>query len=253
MKNSRLRTVAGSMLAVLALAGAVNTQAVIGEVFVCDWADGPDMDGLMGARDYYLEQAQQAGVPTPPAYVWTPVKVGPGAPELLWFNYYQTAEQYGQVTEAFAASAEMAQVTARFEGVINCRSGLFNQELIHDGGSADSLTPPAYIQSSACNFRSGAPDPEALADLTGHIAGVLGESGSYSDYLLFQRISITRSMDTPHVRFFSVHDDAAAWGARNDGFPSMEGAAALGRHFQSTLNCSQSHWLSQQVVEGPSD
>jgi hypothetical protein len=77
MKQSRYsRAVIGSILLVLGAFGfalQANAQSYIGEVFVCEWTDGPDMDGLLAARDYYVRQAEKAGVPTPPAYVWTPV------------------------------------------------------------------------------------------------------------------------------------------------------------------------------------
>lgn len=252
MKQSEFtRAVIGSIILFLGAFGfTLQAHAAVGEVFVCEWTDGPDMDGLMSARDYYVRQAEKAGYTPPPAFVWTPVKVGPGAPDLLWFNYYDNATQYGEMTVAFDAAPEMAEVNPRFDRVATCRSGLFNQEEAFNGGE-ELDGPPAYIVSSACNFRSGSFNAEDLADFIGHLSDVLGSSGNYKDYLLFQQTSITRGANTPDFRLFSVHNDAAAWGARNDAFPGMEGAAALGRHFRTTFECTQNHWSGQRVIGEP--
>lgn len=249
-----LRTLAGSLLIALGaigLASQAAAQSYIGEAFVCQWAEGQGMEDLMKARDHYVRQAERAGITLPPAYVWTPLKTSAGAPDLLWFNYFQSASQYGEFSDAVAASEDMASVGPRFDEVGTCRSGLFSQQEVFNGGKPPVTNPPAYIVSSACNFRSGNFDSDALADLTSHISSVLANSGNYEDYVLFQRRGITRGSDSPHVRFFSVHDSAGAWGARQDAFGSMEGSEMLQRHFSSVLDCTQSHWISQQVVESP--
>jgi hypothetical protein len=247
-----LRAIMGCLivLGAVGIASQAAAQSYFGEAFVCEWAKGQGMEDLMKARDYYVRQAEKAGITLPPAYVWTPVKVSAGAPDLLWFNYYQSASEYGAFSDAMAASEDMASVGPRFEEVGTCTSGLFTQQEVFNGGRPPVTTPPAYIVSSACNFRSGAFDADALADLTAHLSEVLGSSGNYEDYVLFQRRSVTRGADAPHLRFFSVHDSAAAWGARQDAFATMEGSAMLQRHFTSVLDCTQSHWISQQVVEG---
>jgi hypothetical protein len=229
----------------------MNANAALGEVFICDWNDGQGMDELMQARDYYVRQAERAGITLPPAFVWTPVHVGPGTPELLWFQYYENGTQYGEFGEAMAAADEMNDVQARFDRVGTCRSGLFTQEPVYVGSKMDTLNPPSYVVSSACNFRSGRIDQVALDDFKNHLAGVLGSSGNYENYAIYTRQSVTRSPDTPHVRFFSVHDNALDWGRRQDAFPSIEGAAMLGRHFNDLFDCSQSHWMGQNVIAAP--
>jgi hypothetical protein len=229
----------------------MNANAALGEVFICDWQDGQGVDELMQARDYYVRQAEKAGITLPPAYVWTPIHVSSGGPDLLWFQYYENGTQYGEFGEAMAAAEEMNDVQARFDRVGTCQSSLFNQTPIYQGSKMDTVTPPSYLVSSACNFRSGRIDQAALEDFQNHVAGVMGASGNYENFAIYSRQPITRGADSPHVRFFSVHDNALDWGRRQDAFMSMDGAASLGRHFDDLFECTQSHWMGQNVIAPP--
>ena len=62
---------------------------------------------------------------------------------------------------------------------------------------------------------------------------------------------MTPTPDTPDIRFFGVHNNAADWGSRQDSMAASAEGNMLLRHWNSVLDCSVNHWSGQQVVEGP--
>jgi hypothetical protein len=241
----------GSMLFLSAfgLALQANAQSTVGEVFICNYENGSDYDDLMKVRDFYVQQAEKAGLTLPPSFTWQPIKVGAGAPEFLWFSYHQDASQYGQFTDAMAGSAEMQKVAERFEAMSDCDSALNNQIQVYNGGG-ELTSPPAYIQSFACNFRHGS-DASSMADLNAHIAGYLGGTGTNEAFLVFQSTSLTPRTDSPDLRMYTVSENASAWGARQDAIQSSEDGQSMVRHFRAILDCSVSHWSGEPVVAPP--
>jgi hypothetical protein len=240
----------GSMLFLSAfgLALQANAQSTIGEVFICNYENGSDYDDLLKARDYYVQQAEKAGLTLPPSFTWQPIKVGAGAPDFLWFSYHQNASEYGQFADAMAGSADMQKASERFEAMSDCDSALNSQTQVYDGG--EDFEPPGYIQSFACNFRDGA-DASSLGDLNAHIAGYLGGTGTDKSFLVFQSTSLTPRTDSPDLRMFTVSESASAWGARQDALQASADGQSMVRHFRAILDCSVSHWSGENVIAPP--
>jgi hypothetical protein len=251
-ENTRLKripiTAVLFMFGTIGLTMQVNAQETMGEVFICDFNDDQDMEDLLKAKDYYLKQAEKAGVPTPPAFVWTPIKGG-GDLDFLWFNYYQNAADYGATADAWAASSDFQSAVDRFNQVSTCRSSLFTQDQIYDGGEALD-TSSTYLQSSACNFRPGA-GMSSMADLRTHITGYLDDAGTHKSFLLFQRSAVTPGPNSPDIRFVSINNNATDWAARYESINGTQGGQMLARHFQSVLDCSIRHYSSTNMVPFP--
>lgn len=234
--------------AVLTL-GAFQAHAqTMGEVFICNFNDGQDMDDLVGARDLYLRQSEKAGVPAAPAFVWSPVKVVPGGIDYLWFNYHPSVDAYGAAFDA-RMGPEFEDVITRFNRVSTCRSALFSEEQVF-AGDEPLGDGPFYITSAACNFRPGA-DASSLPDLNAHANGYLSQAGTHDSFILLQRTPVTGSADGPDVRIAAVHNSASDWAARQGSIAASEDGRMLMRHFQSVLDCSSSHWSSQNMVPFP--
>jgi len=248
-KNSRLKQILIAsvvfMFGTLGLGMQANAQSTMGEVFICNYDGGNGMDDLLKAKDFYLKQAEKAGAPTPPAFVWTPVKVGADI-DFLWFNYHQSAADYGATADAWAASPEIQAALERFNDMSTCQSALFTQEQTYNGG-VELSTDAAYIQSSACNFRSGSD----LADLRSHITNYLDGAGTHKSFILFERSPVTSNQNTPDVRFASIHNNASEWAARFESINGTDEGQMLARHFNSVLDCTTSHWSSTNMVPFP--
>ncbi len=251
MKTNKLKQsiLTLSMCLLAGVAAEAYAQSYYGEVYVCDFNGDSGMEDLMKARDYYLSQAEKAGVGTPPAFVWTPIK-GPRDFDFLWFNFYGSATQYGEQMVAEAASSDMQSVNERFERLASCSSFLLLQEQIYNGGEA-MTGETAYLTSSACNLREGM-GPIEFADLRNHLTGYLKAAG-HTRLQVYQQNPITPTPDSPDLRLFAVHDDAAAWGALTDDMRGSDGGRMLGRHWNTVLDCSTAHLLGRQVVAAPEE
>ncbi len=239
-----IKFVIGSLMLVLCL----PLQADVREVFICNYADGKGMDDLMSARDFYVKEAKKAGLNTPTAFVWTPVKViGPNVPDVLWFNNYETEAEFAAQADAFAASEAMVKVVENFNSVMTCQSGIASREVLFDGGEFNIENPPAIITSNACNRNPGV-RPGDLKDLWDHARGVLGSMDAYKNHLSFLTTPMTPGANSPDLFIYSVHENMSAWAAKRAAFGASEAAGGLARHFQSVLNCSASVWAGQNVV-----
>ncbi len=246
-KSALMRAFLTSILFIMSTIGITNlANADVREVFVCNLLDGSDMDDVMAARDFYLKQAAKAGYETPEAFLWTPFKSFSEI-DFLWFNNYASMAEFGALSDQAAASSEMTAVFDRFNQISECRSGLSTRDLIFDGGEPAVPNPPALIHSSGCNLQHGS-RMDDLGDLTSHIKGVLGSVGGYEDYLLYQGTPVTPGPNTPDVRFYSVHDNAADWATRREALQGSTGGPGLLRHFNSVLDCTTSLWNGQRVV-----
>jgi hypothetical protein len=246
--NLKQMLIAAVLLGVFGLTSQANAQETMGEVFICDFDDGQGMDDLLSAKDFYLKQAAKADARTPPAFVWTPVKGG-GDYDFLWFNYYQSAIDYGTTTDAWAASSDIQAALERFNKVSTCRSSLFTQEQIYQGSEALD-TSSTYLQSSACNFRSGA-GMSSIADLRNHITSYLDGAGTHKSFILFQRGAVTPGPNSPDIRFVSINNNATDWATRFESVNGTAGGQMLARHFQSLLDCNVTHFNSMNMVPFP--
>mgnify|MGYP000067032695 CR=1 FL=1 len=223
-----------------------TVQADIREIYVCNFLKGKNIDDVMSARDYYLKQAKKAGIATPDAFVWTPYKSSLDY-DVLWFNNYKDLMEFGTQADAFNSSSAMTSVIERFNSVMSCKSSLASRETIFAGGDSPVANPPAIISSNACMMKAGV-QPDNMNDLKAHIKGVLGSIPGYKNSLLFMSTPMTPGSNSPDVFLYGVHDNVSAWAAKRAAFLKSDGGAMLGRHFQSTLDCTASLWVGQQVV-----
>ncbi len=236
--------VIGSLMLVLSL----SLQADVREVYICNYADGKDMDDLMSARDFYVKEAEKAGLEAATAFVWTPVKVvGDKVPDVLWFNNYEDEIAFAKQSDAFAASAPMEKVNERFNSVMNCNSAIASREVVYSSGEVTGSNPPAIIVSTACMVH---PDVSAenLEDLWGHVRGVLGSIDAYKNHLLYRTTPTTSGRNSPDLRLYSVNSNMTDWASKRAAFQASEATPMLMRHFQSTLDCTTSLWTGQRVV-----
>lgn len=259
MKNTKKVArlpVALSLLLLLALGNTAQADShaappppAILEAFLCNYNDGKDLDDLMSARDFYLKQGEKAGIALPPAYVWSLIK-GDGQYELLWFNVHDNLKAYGAATDAYAA-ADMAAADDRFDTVASCTSNIatvnqFFEREVEPVEGDDTVV----VSSSACQFRHGV-GAAHVPDLTGHIAGVLGEMGDNAPTGVFMADPITGGGPVQIDRFiFNVNDDMSSWSNFVSSLVTSEAGQRLGRHFNMVFNCTASLWAAQQVVEG---
>lgn len=247
--------VALSFLLLLALGNTAQADShaappppAILEAFLCNYNDGKDTDDLMSARDFYLKQAEKAGLTLPPAYVWSLIKGG-GQYEVLWFNVHENLKAYGAATDAYAA-ADMAAADERFDTVASCISNIatvnqfFEREVEPEEGD-DTVV----VSSSACQFRHGVGAAQ-VPDLMDHIAGVLGEMGDNTPTGAFMANPITGGGPVQVDRFlFNVNDDMSSWTNFIAGLVNSKAGQRLGRHYNMVFNCTASLWAAQQVVE----
>ena len=248
VKNiTTLRACLGSIIILASLFG-MTAQAYQGEVFVCSLVGSSDTDDILKARDNYVKVADKAEITLPPSFLWSKIKGGTDT-DTLWFNFYENAAQYGAFTDAAQASSSLVDAVAEFSDVVDCDSYLLNQQDVYTGPE-ELHGPYTYIDSHACNFRKGA-GPASLPDLKAHIKDYLDAAGTHKSFRLFQQNSMTPTPNSPDVRFFGVHNNAADWGGRQDSLASTDGGQMLLRHWNAVLDCSTAHWSGQQVVEGP--
>ncbi len=236
--------VVGSLMLVLSL----SLHADVREAYICNYADGKDMGDLMSARDFYVKEAEKAGLEPATAFVWTPVKAGGDrVPDVLWFNNYDDEIAFAKQSDAFAASAPMEKVNERFNSVMTCNSAIASREVVYNSGELTGSNPTVIIASTACMVR---PDVSAenLEDLWSHVRAVLGRIDAYKNHLLYRTMPTTSGRNSPDLRLYSVNSDMTDWASKRAAFQASEATPQLMRHFQSTLDCNTSLWTGQRVV-----
>jgi len=221
-------------------------QADIREVYMCNFLDGKDMNDMLSARDYYLKQAKKSGIATPTAFVWTPYK-GNSSADLLWFNNHKNMMEFAKQADEFNGSTAMASAITRFNSVVKCNSILASRDTMFEGGEPPVATPPAIISSNACMFK-GNILPADISDFKQHVGEVLGSIPAYKNAVLYASSPLTPANNSADLYLYSVHENLSSWASKRVAFEASKGAAALGRHFQSMLDCTTSLWIGQRVV-----
>jgi hypothetical protein len=214
------------------------------EAFQCSFIAGKDRDDLMAARDYYLKQAQKAGIEPESAYVWWLYK-GQVPFDFVWFNLHANLGAFGASADQGAASSEMAGVRDRFYSVANCSSGISVVMPVFQR-VAPGEAAPNLISSSACQLRRGA-GPDDVDDLRGHINDVMTSMGDNSPLFAFMIDPITGGPNAADVFLVAVSDSVSGWTTFAGGLGTPAGAQ-LGRHLNSVLECELSLWNGEQVV-----
>lgn len=246
-----LTALAVLLLSGVALAAEPPAAPAILDYYSCNYNDGKDRDDVMAARDYYLKQAEKAGLSAETAYLWEIAK-GQGAPGFVWMNVHANMSAFAADMEENAASSDMAGVLPRFYTAATCENniGAISPVFQREGANADGGDGGALVSSYACNLRDGATAAN-VGDLNRHIADVFGGWGATAPNSTFLVNPITAGPTTPDLYLFNVHESATEWtkffGAL---FTTPEGQL-LGRHVQAVLDCNMSLWNAQRVVEGP--
>jgi hypothetical protein len=222
-----------------------SPQPGILDTYACNFNDGKDMDDLMSARDYYVDQYEKNGLTAPTAYVWSLFK-GEAPAELIWFDVHESLQAFAQSADAAMAATGLEKVQERFDAVITCQSsnvGAFVPVYEREGGGEG----PVFVSSNACNMKHGVRD-EHVADLQRHISGVLGGMDGMTPQAVYMGSPISRGPNSPDRYLFAVNDSVSAWADFVAGLGSSAAGAQLGRHFDMVFDCSTTMWTAQQVV-----
>ena len=219
------------------------------EAFFCTYNDGKDRGDLDDATSFYVKQAEKAGLTPPPAYLWTHNKGGAGV-DIVWLNVHESLVAWGASDDAGAASSEMAAAGARFDSVGSCTDNLaIVTPVIAPADPDDNPADGATVATYACNFRPGA-GPNALPDLTSHIASVNADMGDAGLDAAYQIVPLTAGPQGPEVVLVAVADDTASWATNIATLNSTPAGQAMIRHFNAVVDCTMNLWHSEQIVGG---
>lgn len=217
------------------------------ETWACSYEPGKGVKDVMAARDYYLKQADKAGLTLGPAYMWTLLK-GDVDFDLLWLAPHENFMAFAASADAEAAAPEIVDVQARFDAAIKCKPRLstimpmFEREGADDGGSDTNI-----VSTSACQLMPGV-GPEEIGDLRTHISGVLGGMGDNTPSAVYGMASMTGGQNTPEFVLFTVNDSLTSYGEFMGAIAADADGQMLGRHFNSLGDCNLAMWTSQQVI-----
>ncbi len=228
------------------LAAASLGQADVREVFRCSFIDGADMDDLMKARDYLVQQSEKLGLTDMTAFVWTPYKVDGFNDDFLWFSTHADMAAFAKAGDTYAKSPEGQAVQARFDKIVECNTSMSTREQIYTGSEEMTITPPALIASFACKLNHGQ-NMGHVQDLISHYKGVLDASGMHEQFIAFMDVPVMSSTDND-LYVYGVHPDLATWAARGAAMQSSEAGQMLGRHAQQVMDCNNALWWGQRVV-----
>ncbi len=212
------------------------------ESYLCNLQPGKDIDDLMSARDYYVKQSEKAGLPVQDSYVWTHYK-GDSQADLIWHSLYPSMADWAAQSDAGVGKPEMANVNEKFEEVIDCQPFIGTINPVHVG---KELSENTFVSSSACRAREGV-NRQDVTDLVNHLRGVVATQGDAAPGFIGAIEPITGGPRVPHIVLFSVSDSASAWAGFIGGLRSGDGM--LGRHFNTTLDCSLNLYGSRQVIK----
>lgn len=255
ISSTRLAYLLASVLALTGFGAIAEAQEPAPqpalESFLCTYVSGKDRGDLDAATDYYLKQAEKAGINTPPAYLWTKVK-GTGG-DMIWHNVYDSLDALAAQLDAEGASSEMTAVAERYDAVTTCMPMAGRVTSVHQRGETEAETETeeggtAFVASYACRTR-GMPSPDEMADLNRHIGGVFGAMGDAAPIATFALTPITTDISGPNAVYFNVFESAAHWAAVDGVLNGTEPGQMLVRHFTSMLECSTNLWASEQVID----
>lgn len=220
--------------------------APVMEAYTCNFNDGKDMEDLMAARDYYVKQADKAGIKLGASYLLSLFK-GSLPFDLVWMTPHDSLAAFAAATEAEAGSDDMAGVPARFDLVVDCTPNLnaLTPVFEREGSAPDG--EPSLVSAFACNTNHGV-GPVDVQDLRNHIADVVGGLGDKAPSLMFTLSPITQGPTSADVIMFTVNDSLSAWADFTTAVRSSPGGPVLGRHFASVVDCNLALWNAQQVI-----
>jgi len=228
------------------VSAAEPPPAPVMEAYTCNFNAGKGMKDLLAARDYYVKQADKAGIKLGASYLLSLFK-GNLPFELVWMTPHSSLAAFAAATEAEAASADMAEVEARFDAVVDCSANLNNLTTVfqRDGYTPDGK--PGFVSAYACSTNAGF-GPEDWQDLRGHIADVLGSLGSSAPNAMFMMNPITQGPTSADAVLMAASNSVSSWANLTSAVRSSPGGPSLGRHFQAMADCDLALWYSQRVI-----
>ncbi len=217
------------------------------ESFLCTYVDGKDRGDLDSATEFYKKQAAKAGIPTPPAYLWTKMK-GTADTQVVWHNVYENLAAFGAQMDAEGASSDMAAVVERYDTVLSCEPLLGSITPVYQRGETNG-GEGAFVAAYACRT-NGAPNTAMFADLDSHIEGVLGTMGTAAPIATYGIAPMTGDPAGPNAVYFNVFESASHWASFEGQINGTAAGQMLVRHFTTTLNCATNLWGSEQIIGG---
>lgn len=249
--NRLKKTMVFSTLPILVAAGfsanaAEPPQTPVMETYTCNFNAGKGMKDLLAARDYYVRQADKAGIKLGASYLLSLFK-GNLPFEMVWMTPHSSLAAFAAATEAETASADMADVGARFDAVVDCSAGLNNLTTVfqRDGYTPDGK--PGFVSAFACSSNSGF-GPEDWQDLRSHIADVLGSLGGNAPNAMFMMNPITQGPTSADAILLAANDSVSSWAQFTSAVRASPGGPSLGRHFRAVADCDLALWYSQRVI-----
>jgi hypothetical protein len=236
---------------IVALGMSFSVQAaetgLVREYYACNYFEGKDIDDLMSATEYLVEQIDALGINSGNTYLWTPYKTNNDF-DFIWFNEYENLNVYGRQADIYDSSDRGAAAQARFDDIVLCTTGLVSHTQFWDGGSLQVTNPPALVDSAACNLKPGKTMAE-VGQAVDHYVRVLEESGDFGAYTAFMQTPIISSAGRD-VFFFGVYNDVSDFAAGGTIMQTTEDGNAVGAHFLDLLSCDTSLWNAQIIITG---
>lgn len=247
--NHSIRQAGLAMMFVMLLPLGATAEAAealgVQEVYACKYINGADRDDLMSARDNLVKQQAKLGLSND-TFLWTPML---GTPDLdfLWFDVFDNISVWGAATDKFAGSPEGAAVNAQFNKIVKCSSSLSFVQQVYAGSIPLDDKPPVAIGVSSCKLKHGQ-TMDQVQDLITHMNVALPQTGAHDAFMAYMSVPLVAQTDVD-LRIFGASNDAAAYAAGVSSFQTSEAARMLGRHFEQVLDCTNTLWWGEQIIE----
>lgn len=242
------RVLVTMMISVCAFAGLSATaqeappQIAFLEAYQCSFNAGQGPDELMKARDYYVRQADKAGIEPPTAFLWMQAH-GDRPTDFVWFNLHASLPALGASRDASGNAAEMSDVLPRFYEVADCSVVLATLQPQFSGSPANN--DDTFVGSIGCNFKDGVGNQDQ-DDLLNHSKMVI--SNMENKPLSTWAISPFSGTQNADLYTISVFKNAEDWGKFVNEFVLSDGGQSYFRHRDQKADCSLSTWDSSIVV-----
>jgi hypothetical protein len=234
------------IFSISAFAQEAAPPAVV-ETWACSYEPGKSVQDVMAARDYYLKQADKAGLTLGPAYMWTLLK-GDVDFDLVWLAPHANFMAFAASADAESAAPEIVDVQARFDAVIKCKPRLSTlMPMFQREGAGDSESGTNIISTNACQLTPGV-GADQIDDLGKHINGVLGAMADNTPSAVYAMAAMTGGQNTPDFVLFTVNDSLTSYGNFIGAVGADPEGQMLGRHFNMMGDCNLAMWTSQQVI-----
>lgn len=252
MRNKILYTL-GFALFVLVWLGVMDARAdshaavapSVLESYACSYKPGKDREDLDKLRDFYLKQAEKAGIAAPPAWLWT-LNKGAAPVNFVWLNVHESLTAFGGTDDAIAASPEMAEAFERADTVMTCQAGLGTFRQTYGGEMQES---DSSVVSFGCGFREGS-GPATMDALHAQIADLNEMAGDLAVNSIFEVTPLTQGPGGSDIVMVVITDGTSGWARHMDYINSIPAGLAAQSHFNAALDCNMNLWRLEQIVDG---